>query len=237
MNLINFDTTHSDPEKQNVHHWLLPSSIRAIICGPSSCGKTNLLMNLLLNQGTDGQSLLNYQKVYIYSTSLDQDKYRFLKEFAEALKANLGKTIFEFCSSSETIIPVEKLMTTQANPPRTLLIFDDCMLEKQEPIEKYFSQGRHGNADCFYLCQSFYKIPKTVIRENANLLVLFRQDMRNLRQLYDAYVTCDMPFKEFLSFIEHCWNNSDYSFAVLDLTSAADSGRYRCGFDEIYVPN
>jgi hypothetical protein len=46
-----------------------------------------------------------------------------------------------------------------------------------------------------------------------------------------------MPFKEFLSFIEHCWNNSDYSFAVLDLTSAADSGRYRCGFDEIYVPN
>jgi len=51
---------------------------------------------------------------------------------------------------------------------RTLLIFDDCMLEKQEPIEKYFSQGRHGKADCFYLCQSYFKIPKCVIRENAN---------------------------------------------------------------------
>ena len=60
--------------------------------------------------------------------------------------------------------------------------------------------------------------------------------MRNLRQLYDAYVTCDMDFKDFLHFMEHCWNKSDYSFAVLDLTSAADSGRYRCGFDEIYVP-
>ena len=64
---------------------------------------------------------------------------------------------------------------------------------------------------------------------------VIRQDMRNLRQLHEAYVACDMAFKEFVSFIEHCWNNSEYSFAVLDLTSATDSGRYRCGFDEIYV--
>ena len=233
MDIINFDSGDTEQAAQ-AHHWLLPSSIRAIICGPSSCGKTNLLINLLLNQGTDGQSLLNYQKVYIYSTSLGQDKYCFLKKFAEALKLKLGKSIFEFCSSSDTIIPVDKLMDDPKGQ-RTLLIFDDCMLEKQEPIEKYFSQGRHGNADCFYLCQSFYKIPKSVIRENANLIVLFRQDMRNLRQLHEAYVACDMSFKEFVSFIEHCWNNSDYSFAVLDLTSATDSGRYRCGFDEIYV--
>ena len=233
MNIINFDTPDSNDNK--AHHWLLPASIRAVICGPSNCGKTNLMMNLLLSQGTDGESLLNYQKVYIYSTSLGQDKYRFLKEFADSLKTKIGKTIFEFCSSSDTIIPVEQL-TKQAAQQRTLFVFDDCMLEKQEPIEKYFSQGRHGNADCFYLCQSFYKIPKRVIRENANLIILFRQDMRNLRQLYDAYVTCDMDFKDFLHFMEHCWNKSDYSFAVLDLTSASDSGRYRCGFDEIYVP-
>ena len=231
MEIINFDTTVS--EKKQAHHWLLPSSIRAIICGPSNCGKTNLLMNLLLNQGTDGETLLNYQKVYIYSTSLGQDKYRFLKEFADSLKTKLSKTIFEFCNSSDAIIPVDKL---NAKGPATLLVFDDVMLEKQEPIEKYFSQGRHGNADCFYLCQSFYKIPKRVIRENANLIILFRQDMRNLRQLYDAYVSCDMPFKQFLFFIEHCWNKSDYSFAVLDLTSAAHCGRYRCGFDDIFIP-
>jgi len=66
----------------------------------------------------------------------------------------------------------------------------------------------------------FYKIPKSVIRENANLIVLFRQDMRNLRQLHEAYVAWTLSFKEFVSFIEHCWNNSEYSFAVLDLTSA-----------------
>ena len=233
MDIINFDSGDTEQASQ-AHHWLLPSSIRAIICGPSSCGKTNVLLNLLLNQGTDGQSLLNYQKVYIYSTSLGQDKYCFLKKFAEALKLKLGKTIFEFCSTSDAIIPVDKLMNSPKGQ-RTILIFDDCMLEKQEPIEKYFSQGRHGNADCFYLCQSFYKIPKSVIRENANLIVLFRQDMRNLRQLHEAYVACDMSFKEFVSFIEHCWNDSDYSFAVLDLTSATDSGHYRCGFDEIYV--
>ncbi len=98
MDIINFDSGDTENAAQ-AHNWLLPSSIRAIICRPSSCGKTNLLMNLLLNQGVDGQSLLNYQKVYIYSTSLGQDKYCFLETFAEALMLKLGKTIFEFCSS------------------------------------------------------------------------------------------------------------------------------------------
>jgi hypothetical protein len=57
-------------------------------------------------------------------------------------------------------------------------VFDDVMLEKQSPIEKYFSQGRHGNADCFYLCQSYFRIPKQAIRDNANLIILFTQDAK-----------------------------------------------------------
>ncbi len=52
MDIINFDSGDTE-HAAYAHRWLLPSSIRAIICGPSNCGKTNLLMNLLLNQGTD----------------------------------------------------------------------------------------------------------------------------------------------------------------------------------------
>jgi len=61
-----------------------------------------------------------------------------------------------------------------------------------------------------------------------NLIVLFRQDMRNLRQLHEHTlpVTCHS---------KNCFlhrtllNNSEYSFAVLDLTSATDSGRTDVG--------
>ena len=64
------------------------------------------------------------------------------------------------------------------------MVFDDVMLEKnQTPIEKYFSQGRHGGADSLYLCQSYFRIPKQAIRDNANLLILFKQDAKNLRAI------------------------------------------------------
>ena len=37
-------------KQQQRHGVLLPGNIRAIICGPSNCGKTNALMNLLYNE-------------------------------------------------------------------------------------------------------------------------------------------------------------------------------------------
>jgi len=36
--------------------------------------------------------------------------------------------------------------------------------------------GKHSHVDCFYLCQSYARIPKHLIRDNANLLILFKQD-------------------------------------------------------------
>lgn len=80
-----------------------------------------------------------------------------------------------------------------------VVVFDDVMLEKQDVIEKFFAQGRHNNADCFYLCQSFFRIPKQVVRDNANMIIIFKQDSRNLSMIYNAYVGGDMSIEEFKS--------------------------------------
>ena len=54
---------------------LYPShSLRCIICGPSSSGKSVFLKNLILNIIND------YDKIYIYSPSLHQDFYQKLNE-------------------------------------------------------------------------------------------------------------------------------------------------------------
>jgi len=36
--------------------------------------------------------------------------------------------------------------------------------------------GQHADIDSFYLCHTYAKIPKHLLRDNANLLILFKQD-------------------------------------------------------------
>jgi len=227
MEIINFDLDNNT-NVASVHHRLLPNSIRCIIAGGSGCGKTNLLMNLLIRPG-----FLNYDRLHIYSKSLHQPKYQLLQEWASQINscANASAIItFHTCSD---IIPVEELNPQQ----RTIMVFDDVMLEKnQTPIEKYFSQGRHGGADSFYLCQSYFRIPKQAIRDNANLLILFKQDAKNLRAIHDTFVAGDMDFDEFRKFFSAC-TGQKYGFAVIDHSREVDKGRYRCGFDQCYVPS
>jgi len=220
MEIINFDTVHKN--EKHIHHELLPNSIRCVICGPSNCGKTNLLVNLLL-------LYLNYDKLHIYSKSLQQPKYKMLQEWAAQLNKLARSTVVSF--HSDDVLPVEQL-----NPKeRTVMVFDDVMLEKQTPIEKYFSQGRHGGADCLYLCQSYFRIPKQAIRDNINLLVLFNQDVKNLRAIHDTFIGGDMDFDEFRRFFAKC-TAEKFGFAVIDLTSEPTDGKYRSRFDNAYIP-
>ena len=62
---------------------LLPRSIRGIIVGKSGCGKTTLLLNLLLRPGW-----LDYDNLCVFGKSLFQPEYRILKK---AFEENLPK--------------------------------------------------------------------------------------------------------------------------------------------------
>uniref|UniRef100_A0A1B0G6Y8 Uncharacterized protein n=1 Tax=Glossina morsitans morsitans TaxID=37546 RepID=A0A1B0G6Y8_GLOMM len=54
-----------------VHSTLLPNSIRALIVGPSNCGKTNVMISLI-----ESPHGLSFKNIYIYSKSLYQPKYQ-----------------------------------------------------------------------------------------------------------------------------------------------------------------
>ena len=57
---------------------LLPGSIRGLIVGKSDCGKTTLLLNLLLRRGW-----LDYDNLFVFGKSLFQPEYRILKKAFE----------------------------------------------------------------------------------------------------------------------------------------------------------
>lgn len=198
------------------HGDLLPNSIRCIICGPSNCGKTNVILSLLEN--ING---LRFENVYLYSRSLDQPKYKYLNKILSSIH---GVGFFTFSSNDAIIEP-------HLAKPNSVFIFDDVVCDKQNNMRLYFTLGRHHGHDSFYLSQTYSKIPKQLIRDNANLVVLFRQDDRNLRHIFNDFsVGCDMNFDEFRHMCICCWSEK-FGFVVIDMESDLNSGRYRKGFD------
>lgn len=198
------------------HSPLLPNTIRCIICGPSNCGKTNVMISLVIHENG-----LKFKNLYLYSKTSFQPKYNFLREVISRVP---GVKLLMFSDNNNVISPAEAY-------ENSIFIFDDVACENQINIRNYFSMGRHKKIDCFYLSQTYSKIPKQLIRDNANLLVVFKQDDVNLKHIYDEHVNSDLKWSQFKELCSKIWNNP-FSFLVINKDCELNKGRYRKEFDE-----
>lgn len=114
-------------------------------------------MNLLL------QDYLKYNNLYIFSTTLYQPLYQIL---ISGLKNGLNKKKISECilkhkftvnKNENSSIQVHCFDSEIDSNLKTLIIFDDIMLQKQNKVENYYNR-------------SYIKLSKNTIRENANLL-------------------------------------------------------------------
>lgn len=197
------------------HSTLLPNTIRCIICGPSNCGKTNIMLNLLLHENG-----VKFKNIYLYSKTVFQPKYCFLKQVIRCIpNANL----FIFHDNKEVLHPNDALTNS-------IMIFDDVTCENQINIRNYFAMGRHKQIDCFYLSQTYSKIPKQLIRDNVNLLLIFKQDDINLKHIYNEHVNTDMEWLQFKKLCSTIWQDR-FDFLLINKDCSLNEGRYRRGFD------
>ena len=251
-------TWRDDIEKRN-NNPLLPSNIRGLIIGKSNCGKTILLMNLLLEP-----TWLDYDHLFVFGKSLHQTEYQILKKGFELgySKAQI-KNLFENQKSLKEVdvTPIEALCEytgkreggivasfyedscDQIPDPRglnskdkNLLILDDCFLGKQNTTEAYYTRGRHNNCDTIYISQNYFRLPRQTIRENSNLIILFPQDTKNLHHIHADHCN-DISIDEFKSLCKHIWTEKKYNFVTIDLTSSIMNGKYRKNFNWFYFPN
>lgn len=182
---------------------LFPLPLRCLILGKSGSGKTTLLWNIITKYW------IPYINLYIFTKSIEQPIYIKLKEVFE--KTDNSET--HFFDNCDDIISVDEC---KAN---SLVIFDDCLLEKQTKIKEYFVRSRPKNISCIYLSQNFALVDKQVIRTNLNFLVIFKQDKHYTKKIWGEFVGSDKTIKEFVEFCDKCWKE-EYGFVSIDLLNS-----------------
>lgn len=164
-NMDEYVTSHKSTQRR--HSELLPNSLRCIIAGPSGCGKTNFLISLI-----ESENGVKFENLYIYSKTLEQDKYKYLQDMLKPIN-EIG--YHTFSSSDDVIAPSEAKRNS-------IFIFDDVICDKkQDCVRNLFCMGRHYQTDVIYLTQTLTKLSKHLIPDNCNFVILFKQDDINLR--------------------------------------------------------
>ena len=206
-------TKEFDIPSCGLHSILFPKNIFCVIAGSTGSGKTNLMLNLLKKE-----KLLNYNHVYVYSSTLYQPAYEYLRLYYRELeqlilqKTNKEVKIAHFFDADDEILNPTNLDKSLNH----IMIFDDVMLKDQSVIKDYFCRGRHNNVSVFYLCQSLHKIAKHCIRENANMFILFKQDDKTLKYFHETHISGDMDFPEFKHFCDAAWSRK-HGFVVINI--------------------
>ena len=144
-----------------------------------------------------------------------------VEEIAKEIR-DKSDVVCNFYQLAEDVPDPRELSSEKKN----LMVFDDLLLEKQNKCESYYVRGRHSNVDCFYLAQNYFKLPRQTIRENANFICLFPQDLKNLNHIFGDHVGSDMTGAEFRQLCKVACEKQ-HGFVIIDLCSKKHNGKYR----------
>lgn len=235
---INFNKyVKENVEAQN--HPLLPQHhFRMMVIGGSGSGKTNTVMNLIIDpEGT--HETLNYDRVYVYAKDINEPKYQFLIEYLhqvektlrKANKISISERIIYYADSYDDIEEVDKMNKKKQN----LIIFDDFVTEKRhKKIEDYFIRGRKKNCSMIYITQSYTDVPKK-IRLQCDYFMIFGiksgRELINLRTEHGLGLDKD-EFKKFFQWA----TKGRHEFALIDRKTSDERLKFRKGF-ELYLHN
>ena len=154
-----------------------------------------------------------------------------IEEMAKEIR-DKSDVVCHFYQSAEDVPDPRELSSEKNN----LMVFDDLLLERQNTCESYDVRGRHSNVDCFYLAQNYFKLPRQTIRENANFLCLFLQNLKNINHIFEDHAGSDMTKEVFRQLCKVAWEKQQ-GFVIIHLSIKSHNGKYRSGLDEFYLRN
>ena len=177
-----------------------------IVVGPSQCGKTHFVHQLLTHKCTVYPSKKSVLVCWCYNQW--QPQY-------EDIRRDLGSNI-RFCQG---IPELEEDLSEIKTSKHTIMVLDDLMDEaKDSPVvSKLFTQGRHRNASVILLLQNMFPKGKynTDISRNATYKVLFRSpgDRKQIDIMAEQTFAKDRP--RFMQ-AYHRETDQPYGYIVVD---------------------
>ena len=108
----------------------------------------------------------------------------------------------------------------------SIVIFDDMLGAKNcSQTDEFFTRGRHEDLDVYYISQSYFGLPRQSIRNNSDRLILFKQTLRDIQNMYYDIGAYDMNYDEFKELCHKAWDEK-YNYLCIDITKK-NEGKYR----------
>ena len=188
--------------------------VRCVVTGPSECGKSAFLTNLILN------NINEYDKIYIHSPNFHQDFYqKLIKCFSNYIPIHIIPNIlneddmdivieevvdikdFEKSDTEiETYESIEELKFPQEYENIAIIILDDLnQKEMDDPrVQAMFKRSRHNNLSISIISEDYYELSKKTKHCNGNIFHIFKpNNFRDVINLYQDKSSMDMTLNEF----------------------------------------
>ena len=186
--------------------------------------------------------MLVFERLYVYSSMIDQPKYKFLKNhyqlLDEMVKKECGleqKTIVKW---QDTLDGIEKLLDELDADYKNLVLIDDFSCapnkEQQNAIDILYTKCRHKNCSIMILTQLYFRPPASrPVRNNITHAILMQNYNNQELQLLQKELGSDLPRGEFRKLYNYILSKK-YAFMVIDNNTDDRRKRYRNGFDGLY---
>ena len=68
--------------------------------------------------------------------------------------------------------------------------------QNSSQISDFHTSGRHEDLEVYHVSQSYYTLPRQTFRKNSDMIILFKQTLRDVQCMYYDIGAYDMKYDE-----------------------------------------
>jgi len=209
------------------------------IVGNSGSGKTNLIINMLLERKFYAGY---FHMIFLFSsTYYSDDSWDAIKPAYKGLEDELVFDEFDEVKLSEIFENQKNIVEKKGvdKAPRVLMIFDDIITDKvvqNSPMLKIlFTRGRHNSISIIASVQKYVLLP-TIWRQNLTHFITFRPNNGQEAKAIAEEQTLKMTTKDFIDLIYKATEKPHSFLYIKKQTNIPLGQRLMSNFDMFLVP-